>query len=96
MLDKFFTFAKSVLSEPDGTGSASRVLTVALAGVASAVLIVIVNHVIHVNNVAELATWLGAIPVIIGALVLFFTAPYGVNKGSGSISDIVSILKKKD
>ena len=100
-MKNFFTqlalFIKSVFSEPDGTGSSSRVLTFILATVASAVLWVITGHIIKITDAAILTAWLTSLPIIIGALVLFFTAPYGVNKGSGSVTDIVSIIKgKKD
>ena len=93
---EFLLFWRSVYSEPDGSGSSSRILTFILALVASTILVIITLHLIHITDVALLTAWLASLPLIIAALVAFFTAPYGVNKGSGSFTDIVSILKGKD
>ena len=99
-MKNFFTqlmlFLRSTYSEADGNGSSSRILTTILALVSCGVIWIIVQHLIHITDVAVLTAWLTSFPIIIGALVLFFTAPYGVNKGSGSMTDIINILKGKN
>jgi hypothetical protein len=79
----------------NGNGSSSRVLSTILAIVSSYILIEVFDHIIKITDVVILNSWLAAIPLIISALVLFFTAPYGVNRASGSITDILNILKGK-
>jgi hypothetical protein len=91
----FFSFIKSVYSEADGSGSSSRILTTILALVCCGVLCVIVGHLIHITDVAILTAWLTSFPIIVGALALFFMAPYGINKGSGSFTDIANIVRGK-
>lgn len=93
---QLFTFLKGVYSESDGTPSSSRILSLILALVASFVLIVVTLHIIKIQDLSILTVWLSSLPLLISSLVLFFTAPYGVNKGSGSISDLLSLFKKKD
>jgi len=96
ILKAFFSYIKSVYSEPDGTGSSSRILTTILAFVSAGVVCVITGHLVKITDVAILTAWLTSFPIVISALVLLFTAPYGVNKGSGSISDILSSFKNRD
>lgn len=93
-LSKFCAFFQSVYSD-NGNGSSSRVLSTILAIVSSYILIEVFDHIIKITDVVILNSWLAAIPLIISALVLFFTAPYGVNRASGSITDILNILKGK-
>ena len=92
----FFIWLRSTFSETDGTGSSSRVLTFLLALFSCGVLWVFAEHIVKLTDVAILTAWLSSFPIIVTSLVLFFTAPYGVNKGSGSISDFLNMLKRKD
>ena len=99
-MKNFFTaltvFIRSVFSEPDGTGSLSRILTFLLSIVACGVLWKVIQHITQITDVQALMAWLGSLPLIVSALVLFFTAPYGVNKGTTSISDVINSFKNKD
>ena len=94
-LDQLFLFIKAVYSD-NGNPSSSRVLTCVLAVVSAKILLSVFAHVVAISDVAQLMAWLGALPLIISALVLFFTAPYGVNVGSGTVSDLLSVLKGKN
>jgi hypothetical protein len=89
-------FTRSVYSESDGTGSSSRILMTILATVASAILWGVFKHIEQLTDVAAITAWLASIPIIISALVMFFTAPYGVNKASSSFTDILNSLRRKD
>jgi len=94
-LDQLFRFVRDAYSD-NGNPSSSRILTFILALVSSKVVLNVFNHIIALSDAAALATWLGALPLIISALVLFFTAPYGVNVGSGTVSDLLNTLKGKN
>lgn len=89
-----YTFLKAVYSD-DGVPSSSRILTFILAMVSSGILWRVFTHIIAITDIGIISAWLGNLPIIISALVLFFTAPYGVNKGSGAITDLVNIIKGK-
>ena len=82
--------ARIVLSEPDGTGSSSRVLMLALDGLVAAILWKLVDHLTKITDAVTLGVWLGAMPALTGALVAVFLPPYGVNKAGASVADIVS------
>lgn len=83
-------WARSVVSEPDGTGSSSRVLMLSLAGLVAAILWKLVDHLTKIKDPVALGIWLGAMPMITGALTALFLSPYGVNKAGSSVADIVS------
>jgi hypothetical protein len=85
----------SVVSEPDGTGSSARVLTLALAGLVGCILLKLIDYLCRITDPVALGVWLGALPVLMGALVAVFLAPYGVNKASNSLSDIVGSLMRR-
>lgn len=89
-------FTRSVYSESDGTGSSSRILTTILAMVSCGILWRVFGHIEQLTDVATITAWLSSIPIIISALVMFFTAPYGVNKASSSFTDILNSLRRKD
>ena len=94
-LDQLFSFVRAAYSD-NGQPSSSRILTFILAIVSSKILLKIAVHVIAITDPVALASWLGALPLLISALVLFFTAPYGVNVGSGTVSDLINTLKGKN
>jgi hypothetical protein len=83
---------RSMLSEPDGTGSSSRTLMLALASLVGAILWRLFDHLNRLTDPVMLGVWLGAVPVIVGSLVAVFLAPYGVNKAGGTVSDIVGSI----
>lgn len=89
-LRQFGLWFRSMVSEPDGTGSSSRVLMLALAGLVSAILWKLIDHLTKITDPVALGVWLGAMPMITGALTALFLAPYGVNKAGSSVSDIVA------
>jgi len=93
-LAKLLTFLRQAYSD-DGTPSSSRLLTSFLALVCSGVLVLVADHLVRITDNAQLAIWLSNLPYVIGALVFFFTAPYGVNRGSTSITDVLNIFKGK-
>ena len=91
-----FSFLKSVYSEPDGTGSSSRMLSSILGIFCCYIIYLFTNRVLQINDPVILAAYLGFFPTFIGSLVLFFTAPYGVRKFSGSLTDIISLIRNKE
>lgn len=94
-LDQLFSFFRDVYSD-NGRPSSSRVLTSYLAIISSVLLWKVFDHIIKLTDQAMTVAWLGSLPLIISALVLFFTAPYGVNVGSGTVTDLISVLKGKN
>ena len=92
-LDQLFSFLKAVYSD-DGSPSSSRILTTILALVSSKILYQVFQHIIAITDIGIISAWLGNLPLIISALVLFFSAPYGVNKGSSALTDVMNVFKK--
>jgi hypothetical protein len=87
------TFLQRVLSD-NGEPSSSRVLTLALAAVCASILCILIKHVCKVSDAAELGLWLTSLPSFIFALIALINAPYLINKGSGTLSDVMSVFKK--
>lgn len=86
-------FWRSVFSD-SGEPSSSRILTALLSLGALGILTAIVVHLIRLHDPAQLSLWLTALPGIVLGLVGFSSAPYAMNRASGSISDILSSLRK--
>ena len=88
-----------MLSEPDGTGSSSRTLMLCLAGLVGGILWKLFDHITKITDPVALGVWLGAVPVVVASLISVFLAPYGVNKGGSTLSDIVGsftgLLKRR-
>lgn len=77
-----FTFVKSVFSEPDGTGSASRILITAIVcfvlGIGSALVAKIHTPV----SVSDINSFLGAAGIFIASTC---TPMYLINKGANTM-----------
>ncbi|MFP5230792.1 MAG: hypothetical protein ACLGXA_24510 [Acidobacteriota bacterium] len=86
-------FWRGVFSD-SGEPSSSRVLTVVLSTGNLGLLTTIVVHLIRLHDPAQLSLWLTALPGIVLGLVGFSSAPYAMNRASGSITDILASLRK--
>jgi hypothetical protein len=86
-------FWRGVFSD-SGEPSSSRVLTVVLSIGSLGIVTAIVVHLIRLHDPATLSLWLTALPGIVFGLVGFSSAPYAMNRASGSITDILSSLRK--
>lgn len=75
-------FLKSVFSEPDGTGSASRVLML-LHFLAVAFW---VSYYLHQGHSLGDVPWTG--------ITLFVSTPYAINKGSQALSAVMASAPK--
>jgi hypothetical protein len=87
-------FWRGVFSD-SGEPSSSRVLTVVLSIGSLGIIVAIVVHLIHLHDPAQLSLWLTSLPGIILGMVGMSSAPYTVNRASGSISDIFNSLRNK-
>jgi hypothetical protein len=81
-------FIKSVASESDGTGSATRVHMAVTVLFSMFVLWKVVDHVNHLTDVAALSLFLNFIPTFIVSLISFISLPYTINKGSKLLSGL--------
>lgn len=87
-------FLRGVFSDGD-IPSSSRILTFSLCIGTFVLLACLVHHVCTIKDTAALALWLTALPLLIGSLIGFAAAPYAINRGSGTVTDILSSLKKQ-
>jgi hypothetical protein len=72
----FIAFLKSVFSEPDGTGSASRILTFCNFAVAAFCLVYAVVHLRNLPEGNQLIGW-----------GTFVTSPYAFNKAADAVKN---------
>ena len=91
-MGKFIGWAKQVLSEKDGTPSASRVLMFIFSFFTMAVIVTILHHVYYMTDVNRVGLWLNAFPYILFALASLIVLPYTVNSGRGGLGDIAQII----
>jgi hypothetical protein len=89
------SFLQQVFSDK-GMPSSSRILTFLLAIGCFTLLAVFVHHMIRVTDSATLGVWLSSLPAIVFALIAFVNAPYLINKGGGTLSDVASVFKRPD
>lgn len=89
------TFIKAVFSD-SGEPSSSRILMFILAIVVAVILVGVFRHVCKLTDNVALGQWLGALPLLIGALAGLMVVPYGVNRAGSSISDFASMFKKNN
>jgi hypothetical protein len=80
------TFIKDMLSE-DGVPSSARVLSFVLSIWSMGVIAWAIHHMMNLDD-GKLQTWVGGLPLIIGALTAFAAWPYAISKGGSSLSDI--------
>lgn len=86
-------FLQKVFSD-NGEPSSSRILTFILALVGVAIIVGVAQHICHLHDNAALGLWLTAFPSIVFALIAFMNAPYLINRGSGSLSDIAAVFRR--
>ena len=86
-LSKVWSFISQAYSE-NGVPSSSRITSSWLSFSSMALLWFIFRHMMG-QPVDKLAVWMGNLPMVIGALATFSTAPYGIGK-------IASVFKRDD
>lgn len=77
-LDKIFTWLSRAFSDEHGPSS-SRLVSACLSVASMALIWWAVKHSMS-QPVDKLQVWIGGLPMLIGALATFSTAPYGVMK----------------
>lgn len=92
MWDSFKKHLKDMLSGRYGTISSARVMMVVFGAVAIGILIAVFHHMMQIDRPELLAVWIGGLPAIGGILIGLVAAPYTVNKGANSISDLFSMM----
>jgi hypothetical protein len=80
-LKSVVNFIAQAFSE-NGQPSSSRIISAWLS-VSSMSLIWFIAHHMMGQPVDKLAVWMGNLPMVVGALATFSTAPYGVGKLAG-------------
>lgn len=91
-LTKSITFVRDLLSEPDGTASSTRTLMYIFSFFSIWVIKKVVIHILAVTDAAILSIWLANLPLIMTALMGLIVLPYTVNKGSGLLNDVASMM----
>jgi hypothetical protein len=86
-------FIRGMFSD-QGEPSSSRVLTCILALVTAGILIGVVRHVCALKDPQTLTLWLGALPIFVTSMTVFFLSPYTVKVGSASLSDVIGSFRK--
>jgi hypothetical protein len=79
--EKLLGFLKEAFSE-NGQASSSRVISAWLSISSMALIWFAVRHMMS-QPVDKLAVWMGNLPMVIGSLATFSTAPYGIGKIAG-------------
>ena len=79
------TFIKQAFCE-NGTPSSSRLISGWLSVSCMALLWFIVRHMFFVEDAGKLGIWVNGLPYIIGAMAVWATSPYGVNKIGSTIT----------
>ena len=77
-LNKVWAFLGKAFSD-NGQPSSSRIISAWLS-VSSMSLIWFIAHHMMQQPVDKLAVWMGNLPLFIGALATFSTAPYGISR----------------
>lgn len=80
-IDKAFHFIKEAFSE-NGQASSSRIISAWLSVSSMALIWFVVRHMMS-QPVDKLGVWIGNLPLVIGSLATFSTAPYGIGKIAG-------------
>lgn len=84
---KVWSFLGKAFSE-NGSPSSSRITSTWLSLSSMALIWFIVRHML-LQPVDKLGVWMSNLPLVIGALATFSTAPYGIGK-------IAGMFKKED
>jgi len=88
----FLRWLRNVLSEADGTPSASRFLMLLFSMFSMMVIGWIVYYITHITDVMIIGTYLANLPLLITSLLGLIALPYGINKGSSTFSDIANMM----
>ncbi len=91
----FWSFFNGLFREPDGTPSVTRTLLILFATFDVWVIWRIVYHLIRVKDPVLVGTWLGNLPMLIGALIALASMPYAINRGSTTMSDLAGMIGKR-
>ena len=78
MWHKLCDFIEKAFSD-NGQPSSSRIISAWLS-VSSMSLIWFIVHHMFSQSVDKLSVWMGNLPLVIGALATFSTAPYGISR----------------
>jgi hypothetical protein len=84
---------RSMVSEPDGTGSSSQALMLCLAGLVSGILGKLFDLLTRITDPVALGVARSG-PCNRGSLVAVFLAPYGVNKSGATVSEILASVMR--
>lgn len=80
-MERVLTFLGKAFSE-NGSPSSSRITSTWLSLSSMALIWFVIRHMLG-QPVDKLAVWMGNLPMLIGALATFSTAPYGIGKIAG-------------
>lgn len=87
------TFVRGVFSD-GGEPSSSRILSFILSLAVIVFLGGVLRHVCRLTDTVALGLYLTNLPIIVASLVALMSAPYAINRASGSVSEIISSLRK--
>lgn len=94
-VNTFWSFVHGLFREPDGTPSVTRTLLILFSCFDMWVIWRIFYHLIHAKDPVLVGTWLGNLPMLIGALIALASMPYAINRGSTTMSDLATMIGKK-
>jgi hypothetical protein len=80
-MDKIWSWLGKAFSE-NGSPSSSRITSTWLSLSSMALLWFIIRHMLYLPT-DKLAVWMGNLPMLVGSLATFSTAPYGIGKLAG-------------
>lgn len=81
MMEKVWGWLGKAFSENDQPSS-SRIISAWLSVSSMALIWFIIRHMMS-QPADKLAVWIGNLPLVIGSLATFSTAPYGIGKIAG-------------
>lgn len=90
-IDRVLKFIGGLFSD-NGSPSSSRVLTFILAVFDMIVIWGIFRYLKTVHDPMLVASWMGNLPMVIGALTALAALPYTVNRGTNALSDIMGAV----
>jgi hypothetical protein len=91
-ITRILNYASGMLRDADGTPSASRFWMSVFSIVTIVLLTKIIKHLFGITDANMTGVWLTNMPLFIGAMVTLISAPYLINKGSASFSDLAGAL----
>lgn len=91
----FWSFIHGLLREPDGAPSLTRTLLVLFSIFDIWVIWRIIYYLLRVKDSVLLGTWLGNLPMFVGALIALTASPYAINRGTTTLSDLAGMIGKR-